>query len=40
MVRAIEALRQAFTRIRSGRAHAGLLEHVQVEYYGSMVPIT
>jgi ribosome recycling factor len=40
MQRAIESLRQALTRIRSGRAHGGLLEHVQVEYYGSMVPIT
>jgi len=40
MLRAIESLRLALTRIRSGRAHGGLLEHVQVEYYGSMVPIT
>jgi len=39
MLRAIESLRHALSRIRSGRAHAGLLEHVQVEYYGSMVPI-
>ena len=39
MLRAIESLRHALSRIRSGRAHPGLLEHVQVEYYGSMVPI-
>jgi ribosome recycling factor len=26
--------------VRTGRAHAGLLDHVQVDYYGSMVPIS
>ena len=27
-------------KIRTGRAHTGLLDHVQVDYYGSMVPIS
>jgi ribosome recycling factor len=26
-------------KIRTGRAHIGLLDHVQVDYYGSMVPV-
>jgi ribosome recycling factor len=28
------------SRIRTGRAHAGLLDHIQVDYYGSPVPIS
>ena len=27
-------------KVRTGRAHTGLLDHIQVEYYGSMVPLT
>jgi ribosome recycling factor len=27
-------------KIRTGRAHTGLLDHIQVEYYGAMVPLT
>ncbi|MCU0950175.1 MAG: ribosome recycling factor [Burkholderiaceae bacterium] len=27
-------------KIRTGRAHAGLLDHIQVDYYGSMVPLS
>jgi ribosome recycling factor len=26
-------------KVRTGRAHTGLLDHVQVEYYGSLVPV-
>jgi ribosome recycling factor len=39
MQRAIEALKDEMRRLRTGRAHAGLLEHVMVEYYGTNVPI-
>lgn len=39
MQRSIEALKTDLVKIRTGRAHIGLLDHVQVEYYGSMVPI-
>jgi ribosome recycling factor len=39
MQRGIEALKEEFKRLRTGRAHTGLLEHVNVEYYGSQVPI-
>jgi ribosome recycling factor len=40
MTKSIDALKTALSRIRTGRAHAGLLDHVQVEYYGSMVPVS
>lgn len=39
MQRSLEALKTDLAKIRTGRAHTGLLDHVQVEYYGSMVPI-
>lgn len=39
MKRAVEALKEELTKIRTGRAHTGILDHVMVEYYGSMVPI-
>jgi ribosome recycling factor len=39
MQKSLEALRVDLAKIRTGRAHAGLLDHVQVDYYGSMVPI-
>lgn len=40
MLKSIESLRNNLARVRTGRAHAGLLDHVQVDYYGSMVPIS
>jgi ribosome recycling factor len=39
MQKSIEALRVDLAKVRTGRAHTGLLDHVQVEYYGSMVPV-
>lgn len=39
MQKSIEALKVDLAKVRTGRAHIGLLDHVQVEYYGSMVPI-
>lgn len=39
MVKSLEALKAELARIRTGRAHPSLLEHVHVEYYGSEVPI-
>ena len=35
----MEALRHELAKIRTGRAHPSLLEHVHVDYYGSEVPI-
>ena len=40
MTKSIESLRVTLSRIRTGRAHAGLLDHIQVDYYGSPTPLT
>ncbi|MDX3905641.1 MAG: ribosome recycling factor [Pigmentiphaga sp.] len=40
MGKSIETLKANLAKIRTGRAHAGILDHVQVEYYGSMVPLS
>ena len=39
MKKTIEALHVDMTKIRTGRANAGLLDHVQVDYYGTLTPI-
>ncbi|MBL8394902.1 MAG: ribosome recycling factor [Candidatus Accumulibacter sp.] len=39
MLRSVEALKTDLAKVRTGRAHTGLLDHVHVEYYGSSVPI-
>ncbi len=39
MNKSLEALRNELAKIRTGRAHPSLLEHVQVDYYGSEVPV-
>lgn len=39
MDKSLEALKHEFARIRTGRAHTNLLEHVMVKYYGSEVPL-
>jgi ribosome recycling factor len=40
MGKSIEAFKNELHKIRTGRAHPGLLDQVQVDYYGSMVPIS
>ncbi len=40
MDKSIEALKHDLAKVRTGRAHAGLLDHIHVDYYGSMVPLT
>jgi ribosome recycling factor len=40
MQRSIEAFKNDLSKIRTGRAHTGLLDHIQVDYYGSPVPIS
>jgi len=40
MHRSIEAFKTELTKIRTGRAHPGILDQVHVDYYGSMVPIS
>lgn len=39
MQKSVDALKNDLGKIRTGRAHSGLLDHVMVDYYGSMVPI-
>ena len=39
MGNSIEALKNSLTRIRTGRAHTGILDHITVEYYGSPTPL-
>ncbi|WP_457421516.1 ribosome recycling factor [Roseateles sp. P5_E7] len=40
MAKSIEALKNDLHKIRTGRAHPGLLDQVNVDYYGSLVPIS
>ncbi|MCL2075978.1 MAG: ribosome recycling factor [Betaproteobacteria bacterium] len=39
MQKSVEALKADLAKVRTGRAHTGVLDHVQAEYYGSMVPL-
>lgn len=39
MQKSVESLKADLAKVRTGRAHTGLLDHVMVEYYGSMVAI-
>lgn len=39
MDKSIASLRQELTKLRTGRAHTSLLDHITVEYYGSEVPL-
>jgi ribosome recycling factor len=40
MARSVESFKGELQKIRTGRAHPGILDQVQVDYYGSMVPIS
>ena len=40
MGKSVESLKNDLIKIRTGRAHTSLLEHITVEYYGSKVPLT
>ena len=39
MKKAVEATKRDFASVRTGRASAALVEHIKVEYYGSLVPL-
>ena len=39
MAKSVASLRSELTKIRTGRAHTSLLDHITVEYYGSQVPL-
>lgn len=40
MQKSLDALKVDLGKVRTGRAHAGILDHVMVDYYGSLVPIS
>jgi ribosome recycling factor len=40
MDKSVDNLKQAYTKLRTGRASTALVDHVKVDYYGSEVPIS
>ena len=40
MAKSVESLKAAYTKLRTGRASAGIIEPLRVDYYGSGVPIS
>ena len=39
MAKSVETLKNDLAKVRTGRAHVGLLDHIRVDYYGSEMPI-
>ena len=39
MSRSIDTLKADLAKVRTGRAHVGILDHVQVDYYGNPTPV-
>ncbi len=39
MGKSVDVLQKEFSRIRTGRAHTSLLDHIKVDYYGSASPL-
>ena len=39
MAKSVASLKQEMTKIRTGRAHTSLLDHITVDYYGSQTPL-
>lgn len=39
MQKSLDALKVGFSKVRSGRPHTGLLDHIMVDYYGTLTPI-
>jgi ribosome recycling factor len=40
MAKSLDALKADLSKVRTGRAHTGLLDHIHVDYYGSMTPLS
>ena len=40
MNKTVDALKTDLGKVRTGRAHTGIIDHVQVDYYGTMMPIS
>jgi len=39
MSKSVEALKADLGKVRTGRAHTGLLDHIRVDYYGTPMPL-
>src|SRR5476649_236237 len=39
MHKSLEALKTDLSKVRTGRAHSGILDHVTVDYYGTQTPL-
>jgi ribosome recycling factor len=39
MAKSVDALKHDLSKVRTGRAHAGLVDHLKVDYYGTETPI-
>lgn len=39
MAKSVETLKNDLAKVRTGRAHVGILDHLRVDYYGSDMPI-
>ena len=39
MTKSLETFQSNLSKIRTGRAHTGILDHIEVEYYGAMMPL-
>ena len=40
MAKSVDTLKHDLAKVRTGRAHTGLIDHLRVDYYGSEMPIT
>ena len=40
MTRSIETLKTDLAKVRTGRAHTGLLDHIHIDYYGTSMPLS
>jgi ribosome recycling factor len=40
MIKSLETLKADFGKVRTGRAHTGILDHVMVDYYGNPTPVS
>ena len=40
MGKSIDALKSELTKLRTGRAHTSLLDHITVDYYGNTTPLS
>ena len=39
MAKSVDTLKHDLAKVRTGRAHTGLIDHLRVDYYGAEMPI-